>query len=124
MLAIERSERAAAHYPERDVVVAPGLLDHLLAHVRAGGAGHECARRRRIGAWVKVAPLRPNHPMVLACQYAILKAGCVWVPANFPNLPVDTLRQFQALDVSFVFCYSCSRPTSRKSAATCPVCGK
>jgi acyl-CoA synthetase (AMP-forming)/AMP-acid ligase II len=106
MLAIEQFERAARRFPDRPVVVAPpfsmtyrdmsALVDKIGNALVASG----------LEPGAKISILSQNHPMVLACQYAILKAGCIWIPSNFRNLPADTARQFQALDVSFVFCHS------------------
>jgi len=106
MLAIEQFERAARRFPDRPVLVAPpfsmiyrdmsALVDKIANALVASG----------LDPGAKISILSQNHPMVLACQYAILKAGCIWIPSNFRNLPADTARQFQALDVSFVFCHS------------------
>ncbi|CAO3428085.1 class I adenylate-forming enzyme family protein [Azospirillum endophyticum] len=106
MLAIEHFERAVQRFGDRPVVVhetgsityrdMATLVDRIAAALVNSG----------VEPGARVSILSPNHPHVLACQYAIMKAGCVWVPSNHRNLPADTVRQFQTLGVEWLFHHS------------------
>ncbi len=106
MLAIEHFERAVQRFPDRVAVIGDGgaITYRALAEQadRIANALLSCG----VAAGTRISILSPNHPMVLACQYAVMKAGCVWVPSNHRNLPADTLRQFHALEVGWLFYHS------------------
>ncbi len=106
MLAIDFFERGVSRYPANILVQD---LDHSITYKEMGELALKTARALVAGGINpsdRVAILAPNHPMVLACQYGIIKAGAIWTPANYRNLPHDTARQFNALGVSFVFFHS------------------
>jgi len=106
MLAIEHFERAVQRFGDRAVVVdengATTYQDMAALVDRIAGA----LVNSGVEPGARVCILSPNHPHVLACQYAIMKAGCVWVPSNHRNLPADTVRQLQTLGVSWFFHHS------------------
>ena len=106
MLAIEQFERAARRFPDRPIVISrEGELTHREMADRVTAVANAMARQG-LGADAKVALLTPNHPLGMVCQYAILKAGCVWVPCNHRNPAADTVRQLAALDVRWLFYHS------------------
>ena len=106
MLAIEHFERAVQRFGDRAVAVdemgattyrdMAALVDRIAGALVNSGVEPED----------RVCILSPNHPHVLACQYAIMKAGCVWVPSNHRNLPADTVRQLRTLEVGWLFHHS------------------
>jgi acyl-CoA synthetase (AMP-forming)/AMP-acid ligase II len=121
MRAIEYFELAARATPDRVAVVH-------------GGATYtyrqlQCLVNRIASALVtsglspgdRVAVLSPNHPMLLACEYAIMKARCVWVPINYRNLPTDTVKQLGAYGVTQMFYHDSliSHVASVRAANTC-----
>ena len=106
MLAIEHLERAARRHPDRPFVVS---ADGDLTHVEMANCVTSVANaivRRGLGADTKIALLTPNHPLGMVCQYAIFKAGCIWVPCNYRNSVADTTRQLTAMDVRWLFYHS------------------
>lgn len=106
MFAIEQFDRAVRYFPDRPVVVSSsGAITYReMAAIVDRLANALIASDLDAGARISIVSL--NHPMVLACQYAIMKAGCVWVPSNFRDAPADTARRLRTMDVSFVFCHS------------------
>ena len=106
MLIIEQFERAVRRFPDRPFVISPdGSLTHREMADRVGAVANAIVRQG-LGAGSHVALLTPNHPLGMACQYAILKAGCVWVPCNTRNPVADTIRQVAAQDVRWLFYHS------------------
>ncbi len=106
MLAIEQFERAARRFPDRPIVISQeGDLSHREMADLVMAVANAMARQG-LGADAKVALLTPNNPLGMVCQYAIFKAGCVWVPCNHRNSVVDTVRQIAALDVRWLFYHS------------------
>ena len=106
MLIIEQFERAVRRFPDRPFVMSPdGGLTHREMADRVGTIANAIVRRG-LDAGSHIALLTPNHPLGMACQYAILKAGCVWVPCNYRNPTADTIRQVAALDVRWLFYHS------------------
>jgi len=106
MLIMEHFDRAARRFPDRPFVVsADGDLTHreMAAHVSAIA---NAIARQGLGAGTNIAVLTPNHPLGMACNYAILKAGCVWVPCNHRNPIRDTVVQVTAQDVRWLFYHS------------------
>lgn len=106
MLAIEYFDRAVERYP-LTVAVTDGVL--AISYAEMGRLVDRIARAlvaSGVAAGTHIAILSPNHPMVLACQYAILRAGCVWVPANPRNPAPDTAQQFAKLKVEWLFHHS------------------
>jgi acyl-CoA synthetase (AMP-forming)/AMP-acid ligase II len=106
MLGFEYFERGVARFPNRTIVATDddaityaemSLLVSKLANALVGSG---------IQPGDRVAILAPNHPMVLTCQYGIVKAGAVWVPSNYRNVPADTARQLNALEVNWLFFHS------------------
>ena len=106
MLAIEFFERGVARFPNT-VLVKDQNQEFTYAEmdVLAGKIARALVANG-VKPGERVAILSPNHPMVLACQYGLIRAGGVWTPANYRNLPPDTARQFNTLGVSFVFFHS------------------
>lgn len=106
MLAIEYVDRAVERFPHR-VAVTDGEL--AITWGEMGDIVDRIARAlvaNGVRPGTHIAILSFNHPMVLACQYAILRAGCVWVPANPRNPAPDTAQQFAKLDVKWLFHHS------------------
>ena len=106
MLAIDFFDQAVVHFPNR-IAVTDGSLSFTYSEIDAiasdvANSLSSCGLK----AGAHVAILSPNHPLVLACQYGILRAGCVWVPANYRNPPQDTVVQFAKLDVDWLFYHS------------------
>ena len=106
MLFIEHFERAVRRFPDRPFVISgDGDLTHREMADRVDAVANAIVRQG-LEAGSNVALLTPNHPLGMSCQYAILKAGCVWVPCNTRNPPADTIRQVAALDVRWLFYHS------------------
>ena len=106
MLVIEQFERAVRRFPDRPFVIsADGDLTHREMADRVFAVANAMVRQG-LGADSKIALLTPNHPLGMACQHAILKAGCVWVPCNTRNPVADTIRQVTAQDVRWLFYHS------------------
>ncbi|MDB5971161.1 MAG: putative fatty-acid-CoA ligase [Hydrocarboniphaga sp.] len=106
MLAIEQFERGASRFPDR-VLVTDGTESITYAQMR--GLSQNIAQsliRGGVAPDDAVAILSPNHSMVLACQYAILKAGAVWVPCNYRNSAADNVRQLAMFEVRWLFAHS------------------
>lgn len=106
MLAIEYFDKAVALCPDR-VAVTDGPTSHTFGEISSIASG--VARALVAGGaapGTRIAILSPNHPLVLACQYGILRAGCVWVPTNFRNPVSDTLAQIVTFDVKWIFHHS------------------
>ena len=106
MLAIDFFDRGVARHPDNILVADENVS---VTYRQMSGIANS-AGRRLVAAGIKpgdrIAILSPNHPMVLACQYATIKAGGVSVPANYRNLPADTIRQLNSLEVSWLFFHS------------------
>lgn len=106
MLAIEHFERGVDRFPDRDAVVYPsGSITYREMGEVAERIG-QALMRAGVKPDEKVAILSVNHPMVLACQYGLLKAGAIWVPVNYRNTAQDNARQLAALDVKWLFYHS------------------
>lgn len=54
----------------------------------------------------RVAIYSPNHAYAFACQYGILRAGCVWVPVNYRNTADATIDSLNHLEVDWLFFHS------------------
>lgn len=106
MLATDFFERGVARYAD-NILVADETVS---VTYRQMSEVADSAARALIASGVspgdRIAILSPNHPMVLACQYATIKAGGVCVPANYRNLPADTVKQFKSLEVNWLFFHS------------------
>ena len=106
MLVIEQFERAARRFPERPFVIGnDSTLSHREMAERTASVANALVRSG-IDAGTHVGLLAPNHPLGLVAQYAILKAGCVWVPFNYRNTVAETVRQARSLDVRWIFYHS------------------
>ena len=106
MLIVEQFERAVRRFPDRPFVIdSDGSLTHREMADRVGTVANAIVGQG-LHAGSHVALLTPNHPLGMACQYAILKAGCVWVPCNYRNPVADTIRQVAAQDVRWLFYHS------------------
>ena len=106
MLIVEQFERAVRRFPDRPFVISSdGNLTHREMADRVGAVANAIVRQG-LDAGSHVALLTPNHPLGMACQYAILKAGCVWVPCNYRNPVADTIQQVAAQDVRWLFYHS------------------
>ncbi len=106
MLAIEHFGRGVDRFSDRDVVVYPqGAITYRDMDEIAVRIG-QMLMRSGVGPDDKVAILSVNHPMVLACQYGLLKAGAIWVPVNYRNTAQENARQLAALDVKWLFFHS------------------
>jgi len=106
MLYIDFFERGVERFTARDVLVegdrrwtyqAMGeWVNRIAAALVAAG----------LAPGARVAIYSPNHSAVFACQYGILRAGCVWVPLNYRNTGAATLESLERLDVDWVFFHS------------------
>ena len=106
MLVIEHFERGVDRFPERSCVVdAQGSITYREMHDIAEAIG-QALMRAGVRPDGKVAILSTNHPMMLACQYGLLKAGAIWVPINSRNTEQDNARQLAALDAQWLFFHS------------------
>ena len=106
MFATDYVDRAAAHHPDR-IAVTDGEMALTYAEVHRLSfeiAYALVAAGAQRGAHIAI--LSPNNPLVPVCQYAIMRAGCVWVPANHRNPAADTALQFAKLDVDWLFYHS------------------
>ncbi len=59
-----------------------------------------------LGADSKIAVYAPNHIYGFACQYGILRAGCIWVPINYRLSGPDALEMAASLKIEWVFFHS------------------
>jgi len=106
MLVMEHFDRAVRRFPDRPLVISrDGDLTHREMAERVALVANAIVRQG-LGADTKIALLTPNHPLGMMCEYAISKAGCVWVPCNWRNPVLDTVRQVAALDVHWLFYHS------------------
>lgn len=106
MLAIDFFERGVARYPNNVLITDESIT---ITYRQMSGIADSAARALIANGTLpgdRIAILSPNHPMVLACQYATIKAGAVSVPANYRNLPADSVRQFNSLEVNWLFFHS------------------
>lgn len=106
MLAIEYFERGAARYPDRIVVKDQ---DRSITYGEMLALEHQIARalmRAGIKPDDPVAILSPNHPMVVACQYGIVRAGALWTPANYRNSVSDNAKQLAIYEARWIFFHS------------------
>ena len=106
MLAIEFLDHALEHFADR-VAVTDGNLSLTYRQIdeRARAIANALLSQGvEVGTHVSI--LSPNHPFVLACQYGILRAGCVYVPSNYRNSASDTEAQFRAFEVKWLFYHS------------------
>jgi acyl-CoA synthetase (AMP-forming)/AMP-acid ligase II len=106
MLYIDFFERGVERFPARDVLIE----------------GDRRWTYREMGEWVnhiasalmcaglapgsRVAMFTPNHSAAFACQYGILRAGCVWVPLNHRNTGPATIESLQHLEADWLFFHS------------------
>ncbi len=106
MRAIDFFDQAAARFSDRVAVthgasaLTYGELDSIAASV--ANALLSCG----LPKGSHIAILSPNDPLVLACQYGILRAGHVWVPTNYRNVRHDIITQFNKIDVAWLFYHS------------------
>lgn len=103
MLAIEHFARAVKRYPDRPMVISG---DEVVTHAEMGKLVERIASAivgRGIAAGTHIGLLTPNHALGIACQYAILQAGCVWVPVNYRSSAPEIARQLSLLDVRWLF---------------------
>lgn len=106
VLAIEYFDRAVKQYPNR-TAVTDGVHSYTYDEVyKASVTAAHALVANGVGPGSRVAILSPNHPAVLACQYAILRAGCVLVSTNYRNPAADTRQQLSFFGVSWVFYHS------------------
>ncbi len=109
MLVIEHFERGAARFRNRAAVIEG---DSSLTYAEMEDRMTRIARgllRSGVPIDSSVALLSPNHSMVLACQYAIFKAGMLWVPINYRNSVTDNLAQLDKYDTRVLFFHSSLR---------------
>jgi acyl-CoA synthetase (AMP-forming)/AMP-acid ligase II len=103
MLAVEHFERALDRFPDRNIVFSSeGAITYAEMAIEVAKITNAIIRSG-IEPGAHIATLSPNHGFVLACQYALLKAGCVWVPLNYRNTAAETGRQISSLDIKLVF---------------------
>ncbi len=109
MLAIEHFERGAERFPERVVVTDANDATRSVTYRQMRQLSDQTARAL-IAAGVApddpVAILSPNHPMVLTCQYGIVRAGAVWTPCNYRNTAPDNARQLATYGARWLFFHS------------------
>ncbi|WP_345537185.1 class I adenylate-forming enzyme family protein [Variovorax defluvii] len=106
MLFIDYFDKGAAAFPDRHFVHDGEngwtyrdmkALTHRIANgLVASGLGPDAA----------VATYAPNHPMGLACQYGILRAGMVWLPVNARNSVHENIEVLRLLEARFLFFHS------------------
>ncbi len=106
MLYIDFFEKGVARFPDREIVrqgqqaLSYGEMDRLVT--RIAGA----LIRAGLGADSKIAVYAPNHIYSFACQYGILRAGCIWVPINYRLSGPDALEMAASLKIEWVFFHS------------------
>ncbi|HET7085599.1 MAG TPA: AMP-binding protein [Rhizomicrobium sp.] len=106
MLYLDFFEQGVARYPDREIVREGDRaftyreMDRLVTRIAAAliGAGLKPGSR--------VAIYAPNHIYGFACQYGILRAGCVWAPINYRLSPADAREMAAALEVEWLFFHS------------------
>ncbi|HUE62915.1 MAG TPA: AMP-binding protein [Rhizomicrobium sp.] len=106
MLYIDFFEKGVARFPDREIVrqgqraLSYRQMDQLATRI-AGALAHA-----GMGADSKIGVYASNHIYGFACQYGILRAGCVWVPINFRLSGPDALEMAASLKVEWVFFHS------------------
>ncbi len=106
MLAIELFDRGVQRFPER-VLVADAERSYTYAQMHALSLQ---VARALIGAGIRpddpVALLSVNHPLVLACQYGLVRAGALWTPCNYRNTAEANAKQLAIYGARFIFFHS------------------
>ena len=106
MLVMEHFDQAVRRFPDRPLVISrDGNLSHREMAERVALVANAIVRQG-LRPDTKIALLTPNHPLGMMCEYAIGRAGCVWVPCNWRNPVVETVRHVAALDVQWLFYHS------------------
>jgi acyl-CoA synthetase (AMP-forming)/AMP-acid ligase II len=125
MLLIDYFDKGADLFPEREMVT-DGTRGFTYAEMRtltrriANGLV-----RAGFGPDANVATYAPNHPMGMACQYGILRAGMVWVPVNARNSVADNIDVMKLLRVQCLFFHSSIKdevPRIREAVPTIRLC--
>jgi acyl-CoA synthetase (AMP-forming)/AMP-acid ligase II len=107
MLYIDFFEKGVARFPDREIIrqgqraLSYRQMDQLVTRI-AGALAYA-----GMGADSKIAVYAPNHIYGFACQYAILRAGGIWVPINYRLSGPDALEMAASLKVEWVFFHSC-----------------
>jgi acyl-CoA synthetase (AMP-forming)/AMP-acid ligase II len=106
MLYIDFLEKGVARFPGREILregertLTYREMDKLVTRIATalvyGG----------MGPGARVAIYAPNHFYGFACQYGILRAGCVWVPINFRLSGEDASETLASLQVDWLFFHS------------------
>jgi acyl-CoA synthetase (AMP-forming)/AMP-acid ligase II len=106
MLYIDFFERGVERFPTRDVLIEGDR--HWTYWEMAQWVNHIASALMAAGLvpGSKVAMYSPNHSTAFACQYGILRAGCVWVPLNYRNTGPSTIEALQHLEVDWLFFHS------------------
>src|SRR5271170_6388482 len=98
MLYIDFFEKGVAQFADREIVrQGPRALtyrqtDRLVTKIAAA------LSRAGMGPESKIAVYAPNHIYGFVCQYAILRAGGVWVPMNFRLSGPDAFEMAATLE--------------------------
>lgn len=106
MLIIDHFEQGVLRFPDRAVAVEN---DRVLTYREMDALMRQIAQTllsEGLGSRASVGILSPNHMMVLACQYGILKAGMTWVPINYRNSAPDNVAQLRQYETSWLFFHS------------------
>jgi acyl-CoA synthetase (AMP-forming)/AMP-acid ligase II len=120
MRLIDFFDKGAAIEPGRAFLVE-GKLVRSYAEVQAFSHGLANAfRRDRITPGTKAAVLSPNAARAFECVLGILRAGCVWVPANVRNTVEENAYVLNNLDVELLFYDRRMAGQARALLAQCP----
>jgi acyl-CoA synthetase (AMP-forming)/AMP-acid ligase II len=106
MLYIDFFEKGVAQFPDREIVRQGerALTYRQMNQLVTKMAG--ALSRAGMGPESKIAVYAPNHIYGFVCQYAILRAGGVWVPMNFRLSGSDASEMAASLEVEWVFFHS------------------
>ncbi|NDZ17577.1 o-succinylbenzoate--CoA ligase [Variovorax sp. WS11] len=76
--------------------------------------------RQDLQVGAPVATYSPNHPLSVACQYGIIRAGLVWVPINARNSVHDNIEVMKLLGVQCLFFHSAIKAEIDRIRAAVP----
>jgi acyl-CoA synthetase (AMP-forming)/AMP-acid ligase II len=105
MLYIDFFDRGVENFPDRDAILDDQrswtyremgqLVDRIATALLA-----------QVSPGARVAIYSPNHAYGFACQYAALRAGCIWMPLNHRNGAAATVEALGTLSVDWLFFHS------------------
>ena len=103
---IEYFDKGAARFPDR---VAAQDDEISLTYAAMKALTHRIADAliaEGLPRGSAIATYAPNHPLGLACQYGVIRAGLVWLPVNTRNSVHDNIAILRQLDADFIFYHS------------------